>query len=392
MLKFIWSIENVSRIYNIVLLFSIGSYAIYTLLKSHYSRKVWFQYFLPGILISLGMVINISINTFSNFKLASQLGFVLPWLILLIIPPIIQRKTINIYLLWKYSYYLMLAIVILGLSDYYLIFILGNSAKVIHTPLGSFLVGKFSILTLLEGGKAHFRFHACFAEPGSLAMMLLPFIAYAFLYKKYIGMFILLVGFYLSYSLGGLIGLWILSILLIYYKTRYKTNSVLAIVLVTTTVGIGYTVLNDNFKEQYTQKGVSAMTREESFSSSMKNLPTAILNNPLGLSLHERTSEANKDNLYSGSNFIPAVYFQTGGLIAFIGYIIMIIVSLKTAIIIFFSKNKFEIEYIVIASSIILMVPFLFQRTTILESPLFALLYATAVLDIIENYSISHGL
>ncbi len=111
-LKYIWGLENIARIFNIFILITSGYYAIYSLLNAHVSRNIWFQYLLPGNLILGGMLLNIIVNAASNYNLVSKFVLILPWIMFLIIPHLIKRKTINIYSLWRYSYYFMLVFVI----------------------------------------------------------------------------------------------------------------------------------------------------------------------------------------------------------------------------------------------------------------------------------------
>jgi len=84
-------------------------------------------------------------------------------------------------------------------------------------------------------------------------------------------------------------------------------------------------------------------------------------------------------------NFIPVNYLQTGGLLSFIGYILILIMSVRVSLTICNSKNRYSVEYVVVSCSIIIMLTFLFQRTTMWESPLFALLFAPVLVDVIKK-------
>ena len=85
---------------------------------------------------------------------------------------------------------------------------------------------------------------------------------------------------------------------------------------------------------------------------------------------------------HAPNNFIPIVYLQKGGIISFIGYCIIVCFSFYDALRILRQKKIIEIEDYVVAISLIIMIPFLFQRTTIWETPLFALLYFPSLLKI----------
>ena len=356
------------------------SYAIYSLFILKTSKRVWFCYILPAWLIAFGLVINFSINYLTNHVLIGHLGFILPWSLLLIIHTIVDREELDPKILWKYSYNLMLVIVLLGLFDYYLIYFLGSSAKVLNTPYGVFLAGKFSILHMLEDGAPHFRFYAAFAEAGSLGMMLLPFIVYSFLYKKYIGMIILGLGLYFSSSLGANISLVLLFTLLFLTKQKSRKNYFLLYVKTFFLVTLIILKIIPFFAEEIEKKDGSRITREESFKTGINNISEIFINNSFGLELANSTRKSEMNSLYSGSNFIPIIYLMKGGILSFIGYCIIIYFSIYDSIRILVStRNIKKIDYIV-ALSLLSLAPFLVQRMTLWETPLFALLYFPTLL------------
>ena len=379
-LKHIWGIENLSRIFNMTLLLLTSLYAGYSLVTLKIKRKVWFAYILPAWLIVIGVLLNLLINIIQNIPLMGHFGFVLPWVLFLIIPQIVDKKLINYQLLWRYSYYIMLGIIIFGLIDYYLIYFSGVAARVLDTPYGIFLVGKFSILHMLKDGSPHFRFYASFVEAGTLGMMVLPFIAYSFLYKKYLGTFILSLGLYFSSSLGANIALFMFFILFIFIGRKNKKNNFLMVIslIILISTSINYTV--PTFIKQIENKGGSRIKREKSFIEGMRALPELFINNGLGMQLYDSTEKATQNKLYTGGNFIPIIYLQNGGIISFVGYCIIVCFSFYDALRILRKKKVIEIEDYVVAISLIIMIPFLVQRTTIWETPLFALLYFPSLL------------
>jgi hypothetical protein len=78
---------------------------------------------------------------------------------------------------------------------------------------------------------------------------------------------------------------------------------------------------------------------------------------------------------------------QNGGLLAFIGYLIILYTSIKTALKIFKKYIYMTVEYKVVALSLIVFIPFLVQRTTIWETAWFALLYAPIIIDNLKKNS-----
>ena len=379
-LRHIWGIENISRIFNFIILLSTSAYASYCLIKLKTTRRVWLAYIIPAWLIIIGTITNISINVLQNFSLLGQFGFALPWVLFLMMPRIVDKGLVNYQILWRYSYYLMLFIVITGLFDYYIIYYSGTSTRVLNTPYGVFLAGKFSILHMIEDGLPHFRFYASFAEPGSLGMMLLPFIFYSFLYKRYLGMFILGLGLYFSHSLGAYISLFFLVILYILFRRKGKTNYVFLILSSTIIIIIAIGYVWPAITEEYEKKGVSRITREESFKRGINALPDLFINHTFGMPLSGTTKEAEQNELYTGTNFIPLVYLQYGGIVSFIGFCIIVCFSIYDALWILSQKKVIDIEDYIVAVSLIAMIPFLFQRMTIWETPLFALLYFPSLL------------
>lgn len=377
-LRIIWSIEEFSRIFNALLLVLGGFFAIHFTISNNHSKKVFKNYILPGLLILIGMTFNIMFNALTNIKLLSQLGLVLPWILYLLIPFFVKKQLINVKRLWSISYHMILIFVIVGLIDYYFIYFLGHYSNIIKTQYGPFYIGNFSVLFPVIDGP-HYRFYACFAEPGSLAMMLLPFILYTFLKKKYIGMIILLTGFYFTYSLGGYIGLVTISFCLYLLKTRSK-NVVFSLLSSLIIMLSTYNFISSNISSKYSKKGYSAKDREDSFYDGVANLPRLLIKYPFGMPLAETTEELAKNDGYTGSNFIPLLYHQSGGILGLIGYILVLRLSVLTALKMFISKNQLKTEEIIFACSIITMIPFLLQRTTIWESSLFSFLFAPIII------------
>ena len=382
-LKFIWGIENISRICNSIMLIVLLFYSFYSLTK-RYPKLIWTSYFLPGILIFCGMFMNFIVNSFSNIKILAQLGLTIPWLLFLLIPYFEKNNKINVILLWKYAYYIMVIFVALGLFDYYNLFILQNSGSFLITPYGPYIGGNFSLLYMHLDGSASFRFYGVFSEAGSLAMMILPFLAYSFLTKRYIGMIILLIGFFFSFSLGGYISLLLLTFLIFIYKSK-KVNILFMIFGLLILGLLAYNNLFNEFIQMYEAKGDSAEIREDNFLNSLKLFSRMIIEYPLGMPLNETTAQMEQNELFVGFNFIPMNYLQQGGLISFIGYILILFWSVKASLKIFLSKRDYKIEYVVVAISILTILPFLFQRTTIWETSFFAFLYAPIILNVIRN-------
>ncbi len=384
-LKFIWSIETVSRVANLFALLFMFFYAIKVVGSGYYSQKLWYYYLIPGILIFGGIFLNISLNIFSNLKLISYYGFTLPWLAYLIIPALMKKGAINTTTLWRYYYYFMLWANIFGIIEYFLLFYGLINFRVLHTPNGEFFGGFFSLLFFTRSGALSYRYYSCFLEPGTLAMFLLPAITYAFFNKKFISLLIFLAAFSLTFSLGGIISLLMLiAIILFMLLNRKKKYLSYAILTFFSALAILWISFGQSLIKQYKGKNISAIVREQSFSKTLTNFPVLIIKNPIGLKLEENTESFEKNKYYSGSNFLPGTYLQYGGIIALTGYLIFLLTSLAISLK-SIKRTDLSLEEKVVFPSILVMFPFILQRPTLWESALFAFLFAPSIIRVIEK-------
>ena len=384
-LKYIWSLESIAKIINLLVLILLIIYAFRAVGEEHYSKVIWYFYLLPGMLIFCGMFLNISLNTLTDLKLISFFGFTLPWLTYLIIPSLQKKEVINTATLWRYYYYFMLWANLLGILDYVLMFYGLSNLGVLETPLGIFLGGNFSLLHMLEDGTSYYRYYACFMEPGTLAMYLLPAISYAFFNKKYIGLVVFLVAFFLTDSLGGVAGLLMLTLIISFLLfNRNKKYLLYVIVIICTIASLLWFNFGESLINRYEDKNKSTTVREDNVKSAIINFPILVINYPLGIKLTANTEGFEKNKIYVGSNFSPATYLQYGGIFTFVGHLICLLVSLMVSLKSIFRANL-SIEEKVVFSSILVLFPFIFQRTTIWESSLFALLFAPSILNVLQK-------
>lgn len=383
--KFIWDIELISRLANLIALVLLTIYSFYALASGLYEKKVWIYYILPSLMVMAGMLLNVSINVISNYQLFSYYGLILPWAAYLIIPKLMKQRKINSKKLWMYYYYFMLLANVFGVIDYILMFYGLPYFHMIETPYGIFLSGKFSILHMLEDGTAHYRYYACFMEPGTLAMYLLPALAYSFLNKKHIGTCIFLIAFFLTDSLGGIISLILLSIILIFISFRNKKNMIFlglfVSILCACLIWISY---GDSLKQSYEDKNGSRTVREENFINTFIRLPILVVKYPLGFELAESTEKMQNNKDYLGSNFTPANALQTGGVISFVGYMLCLLITTIISIV-NLMNNSLTKESKVVFSSLIVLLPFIFQRAVIWDSALFAFLYAPSIIKALHS-------
>jgi hypothetical protein len=387
-LRYIWGITGVSRFYNIffVLIFSI--YIIFNIYTKRLNSNVWFYYMLPGILIFSGYFINITMNTLREQSLAIHYGSLVPWLTYLAVPFLLKDNIINAKSLLRYYYYLTLLIATLGLLDYFLYFNGFINLQALDHPQGRFLTGWFSIFHMLEEGVAYYRFYASMGEPGNLAMILLPSVIYSIIYKRYLGVFIFIFSIYLSASLGGFIGIGmaIFLLLIVFFRKSYFLFfvSIFSLILILSVVLSNW----NKIYSVYEEKGNSRITRELNVVNSIKNLPSILINNPLGINFSINYSENTSEDYY-GSNFMPLNAIYKGGIFAGIGYIIIINIFFLTATSCFFRKKRSR-EDITSSLSIIVILPFIVQRHALLETSMLILVLTPFIIKSLGSYGEKH--
>ena len=327
-------------------------------------------------MIILGTLINVGMNYINNIGSILGVSWIMNWTLFLSIPILLNLKILDIEVGWKITYYVMVIIVLLGLIDYFLIYVNGFSSKMIETSYGVFLAGNFSLLHMLEDGIPHGRFYASFAEPGNLAMFLIPFIGYGIYYKK-ISSFILLIGFYLTYSLGGNISLILYIFIALFMKFKVKYSHVFVSICFFFIVLFSIPSIADMLEQQLTNKGESFEVRKDSFKKGIINYFDILIEYPFGIATSMKTQEVQKKygTFFTGTNFIPMLYHYNGGLIALVGYLIILLSFFYYSLSILIKKDNPHYYNQFIPISFICTIPFLVQRGTIFETSFFALLF-----------------
>ena len=318
----------------------------------------------------------------SNIKLINQLGLLIPWVVFLAIPTLLKNNNLNVFSLWRYFNYFMLTTVSLSIFEYLLLFNGVINPRPIITTGGPFVAGYFSMLNAIESGELHYRFYACFMEPGTLAMFLLPVISYSFMYRKYLTLFVYLIALYLTDSLGGFISMLILMPLLVYFK--FKKNGVLAVIFLFFVSFFVVPVYIDDLIYRYEEKNLSATEREDSTFSFISNFPSLIFDYPFGLPLKENSNENFSNPAYKGANFTIGNAYYLGGILSFLGYIAVLFLSIWYAIVGLFRKHLSLDEQVVVISTFCLL-PFIFQRSVIWDSSLFSLLFAPFLIEFLKR-------
>jgi len=382
-IKNIWGIESLSRIFNLSMTLILTIYAFNAISTQGYNRNVWYFHIFPGLLIFFGLLINIVLNVIENPTVFGYFSYLIPWVAFLSIPALIKTNSMNSEVLWRYFYYFMLITNILGIFEYFFVFSGIINFKILEIPNGIFLNGWFSILHMLSNGTPHYRYYGCFGESGDLAMWLLPAISYSFFYKKILGLLVFLLGCYLTDSLGGFISLSILIMIFAFISLNKRIKNIIFsfifITIILLALGLKFgTSLQSKFEE----KGDSRIIRVDNFLNTMNNFSDIIINNPIGFHLYEKTESMKTNNFFYGSNFTLGNMLQIGGISAFLGYTIYLILSISIALLSIL-RRKLSLEEKVVFSSLIVLLPFIFQRMTAWDSALYALLFAPSIIRIL---------
>jgi hypothetical protein len=379
--KFIWGLESLAILVNTFLLLVFSSYFIISFINKTYDSRTLIFYVAPGLLVYISYSLKILYFSFSNSVFLNQLGSVIPWAVYLAIPGLLKSNSISPRLLWRCYHNLLFAIILFSLIEHFSLFLGFVPENSVITHGGPFLAGYGTIFYEVNGD-VHYRFYSAFQEPGTLAMFLLPAMAYAYVNDKYLSLLVFSIALFMTDSLGGFIGLAILAPLLIYVKFKRFGNMVF--VLAFTMVVVMVFCFFDYFALQYEAKGLSASEREASVVGFLKNLPSLLVLYPFGLPLFESSEEALRNPFVTGLNFSIALAYFKGGIFGMLGYVIALALSATFAVSTLLRK-KIQIEEAVVAVSIIPLLTFVFQRSTMWESCVFALLYSPFLIVFLQR-------
>jgi hypothetical protein len=379
MLKFVLGIEGIASIVNSLMLLGFSILGLRNIVMGVFARNVWGAYLFPGILVFGGFLLNISLNLIDNPHVANYLGLIIPWAAFLAVPFFI-RDLVETEKIWRFFYRFMLFVSIIGLLEYVLIFNNILSLRVLNTPYGNFLTGGISVFLMPADGLPHHRMHSIFPEPGTYAMYLLAAIMYALVNKKYFGLLVFAIAFFLTDSLGGYISLILLMLLFVFIKvrrTRFSLGVTMIPVFILAIGLVGYVA--PYLSETYSNKGESAEVREGNFADVIEKLPSLMLDEPMGMTLAEESISNSAHNKYLGSNFAPGTAYTMGGDFAFLGYSAVIITCLWVSFV-SLRNGSADFDQQIVFPVLLIAFPFVFQRLTIMDSATFAFLFAPSII------------
>ena len=369
-LKYIWGLEDFSRFINLLLLAGLLLYILIGVFKLRLKINLWLFCVFPSVFIVCGVILNLIMNYMSGFSNFALFGFVIPWIAMISVP-IFSKRYKNIdEKLWKAFYYFMIFCVVSSLLDIFLLYYGYNSLNEIETSGGDFSAGYFTLFYKNDFGIVELRNYSSFLEPGSFAMFLLPAIAWSIYNRRYLGFFVLMVGMLSAQSLGAFVSLFFLffSIYMVQGNSSLAARAVGLLLLVSVSLSVyGY------LEYSYENKGGSRETRVTNIEDGFSNLGDFFISKPLGFSFNSNSLD-NDDGSNSYATVMPIYYFVVGGVFGFLGYLAFLLVLLFFVFKSFFIY-KLSLYEKVISVCILPAFVLIFQRSTIFESAVFALLF-----------------
>lgn len=384
LLKYTLNLGGVATVVNSMMLLGLSVIAVKNVFTRSYPMRVWLFFLVPALLVYGAYLQNLVFSLFSNSNAVSGLGVLIPWAACLSVPFFI-RSAGNRETIWRFFYHSMLIVCIVGLLEY----VLGLNGilplRTIDNPYADFLSPGVTVFFMLADGIPHYRFYAIFPEPGTFAMYLLPVIMYALVYKKYVGFVLFVVALVLTDSLGGLVGLLLLMLIYIYRRLMRTRLSVgLAVIVVSIVAAVALAFTYAALTEAYLEKDQSKTVREDNVANVIANLPSLLMTYPFGFTLAEGSLSNidSKDNF--GSTFALGNAIVLGGVFAFLGYFLVLIscfiISLKSI-----TNKVHDLDSLVIFPSLLVVLTFIFQRATVMDSAMYSLLFAPSIVQYLQS-------
>lgn len=370
-IKSIWRIETIGTTVSAVSFFIMSYVAIRTITNRHFHKNIWIYYILPGVCIVAGMMANITWNVLGDLRSISFYGMMFPWIAYLAILFWCTQGEYPLEKMWKIYYLFMIVTTGLAIIDYWLTFYVGNHIRYIMASNGPYAVSLLALYHYLEDGSLYYRMYGVFREPGSLGMFIIPTLLYAWQYRKYIGFSVLLIGLYLSGSLGANIAFFMVAVFFFCYKF-IKKRSLFTLLLIITLVSVIVLFFLPYLESAYQQKALSAEVRELAVYNTFKYFPQLAVKYIFGARIDET-----QNILELG--FAPIYFLLIGGVLAMLGFMLCLGVSVTIAVWDFFCfSNSSKIEQVVLIS-IFPMLTFIMQRETIWSTGLFVFLFAPVI-------------
>lgn len=368
-------IKPIGRVLNTAALVVLCVLSLRAFAEKRMARS-WF-FVIPVALLFVGYAMNF-LRGFSIERLG-QAGALISWAAALSVP---FMRSYSLEKAWAMFYRFMFLFAVVACVEYAAVF----SGRLAVTPFvsqnGYYLRGICTVFNERLDGSVDGRMYGVFAEPGTFAMFLLPAIAYALVFGKRLSLLVFLVCMWWTGSFGGEASLVVVVILFIQWKTRRRLVGLLVLPFVM--AGAYYLYSNYFTPTLATTKSNSAMVRQDQVELFGAQWVETLTAHPLGMDLPGGTTNLQADRSYIGSNFTPYVALASGGVVAFAGYLALLVLSLASSLKYFARYNPNPLSACAFISLSALLL-FVFQRETILESALFAFLFATPIIEILRR-------
>ena len=329
--------------------------------------------FISASLIICSCFLNLLLQVPNYIGIVQTLSFTLPWLLL--VAAIMSREYIeeNSYKFLDWFNNFIVILIFFGIIEYIACFAFGKIPPLVETANGDFFVGYTTVFHVIgDSDLPHFRFYGPFGEPGELAMWGSILLIYNIIRKNYLYVLILLIALFGAFSPSVFLALSIP-----YIVFSIKRKSILSFFLFFSTLLLAFIFRNEIFifyDEVIVNKARSLAARSDNFFGFFNDFKYLFLNHPMGIPFFETTAEKFESGIGYITNFTPTYAFESGGFIAFICYMYMLIfglyISLKG---ILFSRNNF-LDY-EIYIYFLMLATYVVQRHTVFEFAIFPLLF-----------------
>jgi hypothetical protein len=368
------AIKVIARAANLVALVAMLGFVIFHRKPKTVSKIVA----IPIALVFIGYAANVLRN--ASVETIGYAGMLLPWIAALAVPFV---KSHDLEASWRLFFRFMFIFASISCVEYAAVFTGMLTPTLFETDRGEFYRGFFTLFHALADGSVYDRMYGVFPEPGTFAMFLMPAIAYALVRSKILALAVFMFCLFMTGSLGGFASLVVVVTLFIHWRTRRLPGSALLVIIII--AAISHFSL-DFFVGRYEAKGLSATVREDNVLQFYEDFSDTILRYPLGSPLAGRSLTAVRefDVKYVGSNFSPYTALLLGGIIAFGGYLAILAAS-TVATLRYFAKGDTQRTLACVFISLPPLLLFVFQRTTIVDSALFAFLFVPAISAVIRG-------
>ena len=379
----ILGIELYIRYLKLFFLFTFIFFSLKTIQIKN-AKQVTYFYIIPILFYLFGATVNIFLSTLSDFSFIKYISDLIPMFLALGIPYIMYKLDNKLFIssTWTIFNRVLFSCISISIIEYALALSGRINLKEINIRGTEYLSGFTSIFHQLSDGEIHLRFYGAFGEPGVAGMIMIPALVYSLVRGNYIFSTVYIVAIFLTKSLGSFISLAMLPLLFIILKSKRESLKIsfLAIFLVLCTLYSG------NIEEFYSAQidnrfqGDSGPERIDNIVKPIRNIDKLITRYPLGIKKEKDTLNLLENKLFFGNNFSLVKAFNEGGFLSFLGFFILLATTYSIVIFqLIFKKTKSNYDIIFIIS-LILLFPYIFQRSTIIDYFLFGFLYSPYII------------